>query len=530
MQDQLSNDDDELMGYVRTPLVPNNNYVVERPSCASKKILRITAITTIVCLSVYLLILPAAVSIAVVFEPLSVIDLKILGLPTEDEPFSQSKLGSSKLGGQSPFSKSIGNLKNNNANKHTFPTLHVVTTLKLSKSLPANAELKTSELKVSYRGMHLGTIVPTQPLDTTVKSEVTFNSSMQVETTIGFHKLGQELVQKDNITWHLTSWATVFLPIFSSTYKFPIPFVYITKDVTIKGMSGLTSMHLELFDLEDVPGPKKDVKMHIKMVLVNPSAIGVNNLGIVHFNVFFQGSFVTKLKTDGPMELKQGPNLLVSNGLFEPSSVDKVQDLITDFITGSKCTIDVVAPMSNASNVPLFSQFLGGMTLHAHITGIPSGVLVAGLMDWDPLTTIADLIKYGKLDIDSQIRLYNPFKALVTITAVKFKVYYDDIEIGSAFSNTLHVPVLSNSSVYTQKLIMTVDTKGNKTNEKAIIGCFEETLKKGYSLISLRGEFTISFGHYTFEPKYWQPANIISCTFLNRKPCDDAKPPSGPPH
>ena len=529
MQDQSSNDDDEMMGYIRTPLVPNNNYDDERPSASknAKKILRIITITTIAFLSVYLLILPAVVSIVVVFEPLSVVDLRILGLPTDDE---QKIMQSSRIGGQNPLSKSISNLKKNSANKPTFPTLHVVTTLKLSKSLPANAELKTSALKVSYRGMHLGTIVPNQPLDTTVKSEVTFNSSMQVESTTGFHKLGQELVQKDNITWHLTSWATVSLPIFSSSYKFPIPFVYITKDVTIKGMSGLTSMHLELFDLEDVPGPEKDVKMHIKMVLVNPSAIGVNDLGIVHFNVFFRDSFVTKLKTDGQMKLEQGPNLLISNGLFKPTNVNKVQDLITDFITGSKCTIDVIAPMSNASNVPLFSHFLGGMTLHAHITGIPSGVLVAGLMDWDPLTTIADLLKYGRIDIDSQIRLYNPFKALVTITAVKFKVYYDDIEIGSAFSNTLHVPVVSNSSVYTQKLIMTVDTKGNKTNEKAIINCFEETLKKGFSLISLRGVFTITFGHYTFSPKYWQPANIISCTFLNRKPCDDAIPPSGPPH
>ena len=61
MQDQSSNDDDEMMGYIRTPLVPNNNYDDERPSASknAKKILRIITITTIAFLSVYLLILPA---------------------------------------------------------------------------------------------------------------------------------------------------------------------------------------------------------------------------------------------------------------------------------------------------------------------------------------------------------------------------------------------------------------------------------------------------------------------------------------
>ena len=110
MQDQSSNDDDEMMGYIRTPLVPNNNYDDERPSASknAKKILRIITITTIAFLSVYLLILPAVVSIVVVFEPLSVVDLRILGLPTDDE---QKIMQSSRIGGQNPLSKSISNLK-----------------------------------------------------------------------------------------------------------------------------------------------------------------------------------------------------------------------------------------------------------------------------------------------------------------------------------------------------------------------------------------------------------------------------------
>ena len=37
-------------------------------------------------------------------------------------------------------------------------------------------------------------------------------------------------------------------------------------------------------------------------------------------------------------------------------------------------------------------------------------------------------------------------------------------------------------------------------------------------------------GKYNFTPPYHQPENIIGCTFLDRKPCDDAHPPSGPPH
>ena len=74
------------------------------------------------------------------------------------------------------------------------------------------------------------------------------------------------------------------------------------------------------------------------------------------------------------------------------------------------------------------------MKLRARLKGIRR-VMVAGLLDFDPLRTIEDLIKYGKVDVDISIRLYNPFKAVATITKVNFTIIFEGVEI--SYSNTV---------------------------------------------------------------------------------------------
>ena len=483
----------ELKNFFWSPMVPKRTTKI---SCCGWKRLLLVAFLLLV---LYFVILPVTVSILIVFAPLTIVNFEMLGLPT------------------STMYKDV-----------SIPTLRVMSTMSMSKTLPPNIKVNTRELTILYKRIDLGVLVPDVPLDTTTTGNVTFNSSLQVKSTEGFHQLGQDLVRQDTVTLHLQSWSSISLPLLGFSAQVSIPFVYISKDIEMKACSGLNSMHLEVFDLSDIPGPQKDVRLHMRVVLFNPSAVSVLNLGHARFNVYFRDSFVTALESDGDMQLLEGSNTLVANGLFRPADVNLTEVLISDFIEGNAVIIDAIAPANGASDVPLFSAFLAGMTLQAKLRGIPAGVIVAGLMDFDPLTTIADLILYGKLEIDSQIRLYNPFKALVTVTAVQFLIYYKDVELGYADSKSLNVPVYGNSSAYTQKMTMVVDTKGNKSNEEAIIHAIEDTLEKGYCKISLRGAFTITLGQYTYAPPYEQPANILGCSFLNRKPCDDAKPPDCP--
>ena len=163
------------------------------------------------------------------------------------------------------------------------------------------------------------------------------------------------------------------------------------------------------------------------------------------------------------------------------------------------------------------------------VKGYSQGIVVSGLLDWDPLKTIEDLILYGRVDSDVSLRLYNPFRATAIVSKVNFTIFYKGVEIGYSKAKT-NVVIPGNSSQYSPKIVMTADTKGDKSNLKTIIECIEKTVEKGHSLISVNGQFTLTIGAYTFSPKYFQRENIIACTFLNRKPCDDAKPPSGKPH
>ena len=486
----------ELRGMFLTPPA----HAPVRPSCMPRRrAWKCAAVAMAVFVGLYLVVLPVSVSVIVAQSPLSIVDLKMLGLPHK-VPSSPDQ------------------------------SIRVSSTMLLSKSLPHGVYLGTHKLYLTYKQDQLGAIVPDSDLQTSATGRVTFNSSLVVGSYAGFHLLGQDLVQQPNITMHMQAWASVFVPLFkSSSVALPIPFVYISKDVTIKACDGLREIHLEIFDLADVPGPANDVRLHIRVLVGNPSGVAVADLGHVDFNVFFQGSFVTKLETDGVMRLQGGNNLLIANGLFRPADANKTSYLIHDFITGTEVVLDTIAPMKKASDVPLFSDFLGGLTLKARLHGYSTGVMVSGIMDFSPLKTIADLLKYGRVDVDGQMRLYNPFQALIEVHHVDFVITYNGVEISSCISD-LVVPIPGNTSAYTPKMVMTLDTKGNEKNLKAIIEAVTKTLQHGHVLFGLKGSFKFKLGNYEFNPPYEQAQNIVGCTFLDRAPCDDAKPPSGPPH
>ena len=92
------------------------------------------------------------------------------------------------------------------------------------------------------------------------------------------------------------------------------------------------------------------------------------------------------------------------------------------------------------------------------------------------MKTIEDLILYGRVDVDISLRLYNPFRAVATISQVNFTILYKGIEIAYANSKT-HVVIPGNSSQYTPKLIMTADTRGSAKNLETIIINRETVLK-----------------------------------------------------
>ena len=401
-------------------------YASTRLGCFFKTLaIAIGVATLVICV-----VLPASVSLAVEFTPLEVVDLKMVDLP------SSKRVG---------FSSS---------DPDEARTIHVHSVMQMSKNLPSGVQIYAPKLSVSYRNVYIGRLKQDEPLVLNGEGRVAFNSSLVVENTEGFHLLGNDLVHDSDIKWHISAWGAVFLP-FSSLpgheeEGLRISNVYMSKDMTMRGCSDLKEIHLHLFDLEDMPGEGKVVRLHIKVGIVNPSVVSVKDLGHVKFNVYYKNMFVTRLETDGIFRLMEGSNLLIANGIFSPENQEIMSGLISDFITGKECTLNAIAPPTHASDVPLFSSFLAGLTINAKLRGIPTGVMVSGVMDFDPLTTIRDLLKYGRVDVDTQMRLYNPFNALITVTHVDLAILFEGIEISFSKQPAV-VKIPGNSSQYTPR-------------------------------------------------------------------------------
>ena len=182
-------------------------------------------------------------------------------------------------------------------------TIRVQTQLEVSESLPRNSELPQPIFNVGYDSQSLGEIKSDMPLVTATDGRTnSLNSSFVITSIPTLHQMGQDLMQLPNISWEMTAWSSVDVPIFNSpTLKFPIPYIRISKTVSIKACDGLPDIHLNLFDLFDVPGKQKQVRLHIAVDFYNPSGISVIDFGYVKFNVYYKQSFITGLVTDGEL-------------------------------------------------------------------------------------------------------------------------------------------------------------------------------------------------------------------------------------
>jgi hypothetical protein len=266
--DRVEGDEDDisLTEFYKTPRKGQNTNNLENRSCFSCKKKNVL-ICMVISLSIYLLVIPLIATVVVGGEPLKLVHIKMTGL-----------------------------IPGTN-------TIRVQTQLEVSESLPKNSELPQPVFSVGYNSHSLGEIKSDMPLVTAKDGRTNaLNSSFAITSIPTLHQMGQGLMQLPNISWEMTAWSSVDVPIFNSpTFKFPIPYIYISKTVSIKACDGLPDIHLNLFDLFDVPGPQKQVKLHIAVEFYNPSGISVTDLGHVKFNVYYRQSFITGLVTDGEL-------------------------------------------------------------------------------------------------------------------------------------------------------------------------------------------------------------------------------------
>ena len=167
-------------------------------------------------------------------------------------------------------------------------SIRITTQLQLSNHCHG-CELPSPIFTVHYKNQPLGRIISDGALFTSNDGRMNaVNSSFAITSVSSLHTMGQDLAQLPNISWEMSAWSSAEVPMFNvPSLKFPIPYVYISKTVSIEACHGLPNIHLELFDLYDVPGPGKVVKLHITVKFLNP-AVFVLDFSHVKFNVFFQ--------------------------------------------------------------------------------------------------------------------------------------------------------------------------------------------------------------------------------------------------
>ena len=328
----------------------------------------------------------------------------------------------------------------------------------LKTPVDVGIEAQSMGLDVYHRGGHLGRLLPHNEVLVQANS-LTGDFELPADLTIldvdRFHNFAHRLLSNDNVTWDLrTRGAGVSIRLrldFSFWLKNAfwdlfVPGVQFNKTVTMKGCRGFHNTTLEVFTLDDgppcVPGTPPDARglnVHLNAKVFNPSAANVSHMGFVKFDMMYNpstnGSRSGKLEnekesillgtlfSDDSLSVAPGWNQLVAHGRFTAEG-DFADILIQRFLNGDSTLLSAKAPEANASSDPLFSEFVGGLSISTMLKGPKRGLIKAGALLLT-LELIAEILnpfrsKTKPIIVPTQIQLRNPFLAVMTITQVSF--------------------------------------------------------------------------------------------------------------
>ena len=230
------------------------------------------------------------------------------------------------------------------------------------------------------------------------------------------------------------------------------------------------------------------LNVHIQAKVYNPSVANVSNMGIVRFNMYYdsksvdleeevaqkKNTFATRrtttnyfspttleptrhtvhnngghndgghnyavrngvtryslghLLTDGELSVAPGWNILRASGRFIASG-QYANELIEHFINGEQTKLIAISPDTNsASTDPLFSKFVGGLSIETTLNGYGKGLITEGVMllTADVIAQLLNPFRGNKpIDVPTTIQILNPFGAILTITSVHFQVLAND--------------------------------------------------------------------------------------------------------
>ena len=344
-------------------------------------------------------------------------------------------------------------------------------------SIPVDVGIVVQTLNVYHKGIAVGHLVPEEKEITVYQSlggNFSLPAQLQIHNMSAFHAFASDLLDHDHVQWDLVTegaGASIRLriplsPLYyvhgshsESYWDVYVPGVKFNKSVLMTGCNGFHNTSLELFTLDDEPNAKflnqSGLNVHIAAKIYNPSFANVTNMGVVRFDMSFapKGAVgeasvghqeLGYLLTDGPLSVAPGWNIMRASGRFIAEG-QYADVLIQKFLAGEPNRLMAKAPPTGASSDPLFSQFVGGLSIETTLKGVTTGLVTQGVLLLTP-SVIAQMLNpfRGKkpVIVPTTIQLTNPFGARLDITRVEMEVIINDtIVVGRAIQKNMNITV-----------------------------------------------------------------------------------------
>jgi hypothetical protein len=418
-------------------------------------------------------------------------------------------------------------------------------------TLPFDVGIIASSLNVYHHNSRLGHLIPLNREVTIYqhnRGNFSLLASLHIDNITSFHEFAGHLLQDNTVQWRISDDHGVSIrlhvPFFGTSIDLYVPSVHLDKTVIMKGCGAFKNTSLELFYLDDLPsnatgGNDPGLNVHMTARVYNPSTANVTDMGRIHFDMSYSApsSFSSSssssptiptinflgtgplnnqlrlgyLETDESLSVTPGWNTLRGTGRFNAQG-DLANSLIHNFMMGLPTILSATAPFVNASTDPLFSEFVGGLSLHTTLAGTPKGLVHKGqwLLSEKLILEFLNPFRKKPLAVPFVSELKNPFGAVVFIESSDFDVIYENTVVGTVHHENMTTVIPRNGTSWTNPVNIMVDLKipgMSKITTKIV----ERMLYYGSVDLSIRGNFTFTSGGLSFAPKNYEQYNNVPC-------------------
>lgn len=234
------------------------------------------------------------------------------------------------------------------------------------------AIIKRTNMTVWYKGSAIcHVMMPETRVVGGERTAIRMTDNVTIINADAFDAFGQDLLEKDTVTWTFSGSPEVACPIMG---LFDVELeVDFEKAVNISGCGGFKNVTLEVFSLGR--STKTEVVADLVILAHNPSVANVD-IGQLTFHLFYEGDFMGTMLNEESW-LYQGDNVMRLSGYLRPSNGTAADALISAYLSGRPTTVTARGVADNSTS-PLYRNVISAFVLTQTLTG-SANALVDGL-------------------------------------------------------------------------------------------------------------------------------------------------------